>query len=123
MPPILRESAYGLGCTTWKCARVVLHYTQKKGVIGGVIRGPGACSGETMAVTFVMAMPTHATSLFSPARPRIYAGQRVGRGGGFPPLHAFRSGFLLFVITFVVLSAARSWLLRAEKAKGCDAKP
>ncbi len=66
-PPILRESAYGLGCTTWEVVgRVVLPYTQK-GVIGGIMLGLGRALGETMAVTFVIGnanrMPT---SLFSP---------------------------------------------------------
>lgn len=66
-PPILRESAYGLGCTTWEVVRkIVLPYTQK-GVIGGIMLGLGRALGETMAVTFVIGnanrMPT---SLFSP---------------------------------------------------------
>ena len=62
VPPILRESAYGLGCTTWEVVRrVVLPYTQK-GVIGGIMLGLGRALGETMAVTFVIGnanrMPT-----------------------------------------------------------------
>jgi phosphate transport system permease protein len=53
-PPILRESAYGLGCTTWEVVgKVVLPYTQK-GVIGGIMLGLGRALGETMAVTFVI---------------------------------------------------------------------
>ena len=54
VPPILRESAYGIGCTTWEVVRyIVLPYTQK-GVIGGVMLGLGRALGETMAVTFVI---------------------------------------------------------------------
>jgi phosphate transport system permease protein len=54
VPPILRESAYGVGCTTWEVVRyVVLPYTQK-GVIGGIMLGLGRALGETMAVTFVI---------------------------------------------------------------------
>jgi len=54
VPPILRESAYGVGCTTWEVVRyVVLPYTQQ-GVIGGVMLGLGRALGETMAVTFVI---------------------------------------------------------------------
>src|SRR3546814_9036591 len=54
VPPMLKESAYGLGCTTWEVVRhIVLPYT-KTGVIGGVMLGLGRALGETMAVTFVI---------------------------------------------------------------------
>src|SRR5262249_41750722 len=54
VPPVLKEAAYGLGCTTWEVARyVVLPYT-RVGVIGGVMLGLGRALGETMAVTFVI---------------------------------------------------------------------
>jgi phosphate transport system permease protein len=120
VPPILRESAYGLGCTTWEVVRrVVLPYTQK-GVIGGVMLGLGRALGETMAVTFVIGnsnrMPT---SLFSPGT--SIASTLANEFGEAADLHLstlFALGFLLFVITFIVLSAAKIMLLRAEKAKG-----
>ncbi len=119
-PPILRESAYGLGCTTWEVVRqVVLPYTQK-GVIGGVMLGLGRALGETMAVTFVIGnanrMPT---SLFSPGT--SIASVLANEFGEAEALHfstLFALGFLLFVITFVVLAMAKVMIMRAEKAKG-----
>ena len=119
-PPILRESAYGLGCTTWEVVRgIVLPYTQK-GVIGGIMLGLGRALGETMAVTFVIGnanrMPT---SLFSPGT--SIASTLANEFGEAADLHMsslFALGFLLFVITFVVLALAKWMINRAEKAKG-----
>lgn len=120
VPPILRESAYGLGCTTWEVVRkVVLPYTQK-GVIGGVMLGLGRALGETMAVTFVIGnanrMPT---SLFSPGT--SIASVLANEFGEAFDMHMhtlFALGFLLFGITFVVLALAKILVNRAEKAKG-----
>jgi phosphate transport system permease protein len=120
VPPILRESAYGLGCTTWEVVRkVVLPYTQK-GVIGGIMLGLGRALGETMAVTFVIGnanrMPS---SLFSPGT--SIASVLANEFGEAADLHLttlFALGFLLFVITFVVLSLAKIMIIRAERAKG-----
>jgi phosphate transport system permease protein len=120
VPPILRESAYGLGCTTWEVVRrVVLPYTQK-GVIGGVMLGLGRALGETMAVTFVIGnanrMPT---SLFSPGTSIASTlANEFGEAADFHISALFALGFLLFVITFIVLGLAKLMLLRAEKAKG-----
>ena len=120
VPPILRESAYGLGCTTWEVVRrVVLPYTQK-GVIGGIMLGLGRALGETMAVTFVIGnanrMPT---SLFSPGTSIASTlANEFGEAADFHLSTLFALGFLLFVITFLVLSAAKIMMLRAEKAKG-----
>ena len=119
-PPILRESAYGLGCTTWEVVRkVVLPYTQT-GVIGGVMLGLGRALGETMAVTFVIGnanrMPT---SLFSPGTSIASTlANEFGEADDFHISSLFALGFLLFVITFVVLAAAKIMINRAEKAKG-----
>ncbi|MCW5220073.1 phosphate ABC transporter permease subunit PstC [Verminephrobacter aporrectodeae subsp. tuberculatae] len=120
VPPILRESAYGLGCTTWEVVRrVVLPYTQK-GVVGGIMLGLGRALGETMAVTFVIGnanrMPT---SLFSPGT--SIASTLANEFGEAADTHLstlFALGFLLFVITFVVLSAAKLMMRRTEKVKG-----
>ena len=120
VPPILRESAYGLGCTTWEVVRkVVLPYTQK-GVIGGIMLGLGRALGETMAVTFVIGnanrMPT---SLFSPGT--SIASVLANEFGEAYEMHMstlFALGFLLFVITFVVLATAKVPVKRAERAKG-----
>jgi phosphate transport system permease protein len=120
VPPILRESAYGLGCTTWEVvSRVVLPYTQK-GVIGGIMLGLGRALGETMAVTFVIGnanrMPT---SLFSPGTSIASTlANEFGEAADFHLSTLFALGFLLFVITFIVLSLAKILMLRAEKAKG-----
>ena len=119
-PVILRESAYGLGCTTWEVVRqVVLPYTQK-GVIGGVMLGLGRALGETMAVTFVIGnanrMPS---SLFSPGTSiASVLANEFGEAEGLHFSTLFALGFLLFVITFVVLAAAKAMINRAEKAKG-----
>jgi phosphate transport system permease protein len=119
-PPILRESAYGLGCTTWEVVRkVVLPYTQK-GVVGGIMLGLGRALGETMAVTFVIGnanrMPT---SLYSPGT--SIASLLANEFGEAEALHfntLFALGLVLFIITFVVLALAKWMIIRAERAKG-----
>ena len=120
VPPILRESAYGLGCTTWEVVRyVVLPYTQK-GVVGGVMLGLGRALGETMAVTFVIGNSNKlSASLFSPGT--SIASTLANEFGEAADMHMsalFGLGFLLFVITFFVLAIAKVMLIRAEKAKG-----
>ena len=119
-PPILRESAYGLGCTTWEVVRkVVLPYTQT-GVIGGIMLGLGRALGETMAVTFVIGnanrMPN---SLFSPGTSiASLLANEFGEAEGLHFNTLFALGFLLFCITFVVLALAKWLIVRTEKAKG-----
>ena len=119
-PPILRESAYGLGCTTWEVIRnVVLPYTQT-GVISGIMLGLGRALGETMAVTFVIGnanrMPT---SLFSPGTSIASTlANEFGEAADFHIATLFALAFLLFVITFVVLAMAKVLINRTEKAKG-----
>jgi len=119
-PPILRESAYGLGCTTWEVvSKVVLPYTQK-GVIGGIMLGLGRALGETMAVTFVIGNANRMPgSLFSPGT--SIASVLANEFGEAEALHfntLFALGFLLFCITFVVLALAKWLIVRTEKAKG-----
>jgi phosphate transport system permease protein len=120
VPPVLRESAYGLGCTTSQVVRyIVLPYTQK-GVIGGVMLGLGRALGETMAVTFVIGNSQRITgSLFSPGS--SIASTLANEFGEAADLHMsalFSLGLLLFVITFVVLALAKLLIVRGEKAKG-----
>ena len=120
VPPILRESAYGLGCTTWEVVRrVVLPYTQK-GVIGGIMLGLGRALGETMAVTFVIGNSQRlSASLFSPGTSIASTlANEFGEAADFHLSTLFALGFLLFGITFVVLALAKLMLSRAEKAKG-----
>ena len=120
VPPILRESAYGLGCTTWEVVRrVVLPYTQK-GVIGGVMLGLGRALGETMAVTFVIGNSQRlSASLFSPGTSIASTlANEFGEAADFHLSTLFALGFLLFVITFIVLALAKLLIVRTEKAKG-----
>jgi len=120
VPPILRESAYGLGCTTWEVVRrVVLPYTQK-GVIGGVMLGLGRALGETMAVTFVIGNSNKlSSSLFAPGTSIASTlANEFGEAADFHISALFALGFLLFVITFFVLAIAKFLIIRGEKAKG-----
>jgi phosphate transport system permease protein len=119
-PPILRESAYGLGCTTWEVVRkVVLPYTQT-GVIGGIMLGLGRALGETMAVTFVIGNANRMPStLFSPGTSiASVLANEFGEAEGLHFNTLFALGFLLFCITFVVLAMAKWLIIRTEKAKG-----
>jgi phosphate transport system permease protein len=120
VPPVLRESAYGLGCTTWEVVRhIVLPYTQK-GVIGGIMLGLGRALGETMAVTFVIGNSNRlAASLFAPGTSIASTlANEFGEAQDFHISTLFALGLLLFVITFVVLSAAKILIIRSERAKG-----
>jgi len=120
VPPILRESAYGVGCTTWEVVRhVVLPYTQS-GVIGGIMLGLGRALGETMAVTFVIGNSQRLVpSLFAPGSSIASTlANEFAEAGDFHQATLFALGFLLFVITFVVLALAKWMILRNEKAKG-----
>ena len=117
-PPMLKESAYGIGCTTWEVVRnVVLPYT-KAGVIGGIMLGLGRALGETMAVTFIVGNTSaFSSSLFAPANTitSVLANEFAEAG----PLHQsalFYLGLVLFFITFVVLALSK--LLLAQLAKG-----
>ncbi len=120
VPAILRESAYGLGCTTWEVVRkIVWPYTQK-GVIGGIMLGMGRALGETMAVTFVIGNATRLPkSLFSNGTSiASLLANEFGEAADFHLSTLFALGFLLFVITFVVLALAKIMIKRGEKAKG-----
>ena len=120
VPPVLRESAYGLGCTTWEVVRyIVLPYTQK-GVIGGIMLGLGRALGETMAVTFVIGNSNRlSASLFAPGTSIASTlANEFGEAQDFHISALFALGLLLFLITFVVLSGAKLLLIRSEKAKG-----
>ncbi|WP_090129214.1 phosphate ABC transporter permease subunit PstC [Limnohabitans sp. Rim11] len=121
VPPILKESAYGIGCTTWEVVtKIVLPYT-KTGVVGGVMLGLGRALGETMAVTFVIGNAHKLSpSLFSPGN-SIASTLANEFGEAEPGLHyssLFALALALFVITLVVLSLAKWMLLRAEAKKG-----
>jgi phosphate transport system permease protein len=121
VPPVLKEAAYGLGCTTWEVVRYVeLPYT-RVGVIGGVMLGLGRALGETMAVTFVIgnAHKVHA-SLIAPGTTisATIANEFTEAVGDMYTSSLILLGLILFVITFVVLAVARYMLMRIEKRIG-----
>jgi len=121
VPPMLKESAYGLGCTTWEVARyIVLPYT-KAGVVGGIMLGLGRALGETMAVTFVIGNAQRILpSLFAPGR-SIASTLANQFGEAEPGLHfssLFALGLALFVITVTIPSLAKFMLIQMEKKQG-----
>jgi phosphate transport system permease protein len=121
VPPVLKEAAYGLGCTTWEVVRyVVLPYT-RVGVIGGVMLGLGRALGETMAVTFVIGNAHRvSSSLIAPGTTisATIANEFTEAVGDLYTSSLIALGFLLFVITFIVLAAARFMLARIERRIG-----
>lgn len=121
VPPVLKESAYGIGCTTWEVVKnVVLPYT-KTGVIGGIMLGLGRALGETMAVTFVIGNAHKLSpSLFSPGNSiaSTLANEFGEAEVGAHYSSLFALGLALFVITFVVLALAKIMLMRMEKKQG-----
>ena len=121
VPPVLKESAYGLGCTTWEVVRkIVLPYTQT-GVIGGIMLGLGRALGETMAVTFVIGNAHRiAASILAPGTTisAAIANEFSEAEGALYQSSLIALGLLLFVITFIVLAAARYMLLRLNQKAG-----
>jgi phosphate transport system permease protein len=121
VPPVLKEAAYGLGCTTWEVVRyVVLPYT-RVGVIGGVMLGLGRALGETMAVTFVIGNAHRvSSSLLAPGTTisATIANEFTEAIGDLYTSSLIALGLILFVITFIVLAAARYLLARIERRIG-----
>jgi phosphate transport system permease protein len=121
-PPMLKESAYALGSTTWEVVyRVVLPYT-KTGVIGGIMLGLGRALGETMAVTFVIGNfnQLDTFSLFAPANSitSALANEFAEAGEGLHQAALIYLGLVLFFITFVVLSFSKLLLARLRRNEG-----
>jgi phosphate transport system permease protein len=121
VPPVLKEAAYGVGCTTWEVVRnVVLPYT-RVGVIGGIMLGLGRALGETMAVTFVIGNAHKiSASLLAPGTTisATIANEFTEAVGDLYTSSLIALGLILFVITFIVLAAARYMLLRIERRIG-----
>jgi phosphate transport system permease protein len=121
-PPMLKESAYALGSTTWEVVwRVVLPYT-KTGVVGGIMVGLGRAIGETMAVTFVIGNfnQLNSLSLFEAAN-SITSALANEFGEAAPGLHQaslIYLGLVLFLITFIVLSISKLLLRQLKKREG-----
>ena len=120
VPVVLKEAAYGAGCTTWEVVwNVVIPYT-RVGVIGGVMLALGRALGETMAVAFVIGNAFKIqTSIFAPATTISAAiASEFAESDGLHQSSLILLGLLLFVLTFVVLAAARVMLMRLERNQG-----
>jgi phosphate transport system permease protein len=118
VPPVLKEAAYGVGCTTWEVVRhVVLPYA-RIGVIGGVMLALGRALGETMAVTFVIGNAHRiSASLLAPGTTisAVIANEFTEAVSPLYTSSLIELGLILFVITFIVLAIARYLLLRIER--------
>ena len=118
VPAVLKEATYGLGCTTWEVFKhVVLPYT-RVGVIGCVMLGLGRALGETMAVTFVIGNAhSISASILAPGTTisASIANEFTEAVGDLYTSSLIALGLILFVITFIVLAAARYLLLRLQK--------
>ena len=117
VPPVYKESAYGLGATTWEVMRgVVIPYTRVS-VVGGIMLGLGRALGETMAVTFVIGNANRITgSLFGPGNTiASLVALEFGESetGSLKLASLLALGFILFVLSFIVLATSR-YLLRSR---------
>ena len=121
VPPMLKESAYGIGCTTWEVvSNIVIPFT-RVGVIGGVMLGLGRALGETMAVTFVIGNAHKISpSLLAPGTTisASIANEFTEAVGDLYTSALIALGLILFMITFVVLAIARVMLMRLEIKAG-----
>lgn len=120
VPPMLKESAYGLGSTTWEVIwKVILPYT-RTGVIGSIMLGLGRALGETMAVTFVIGNAFQLpSSLFSPSTSIASAiANEFNEAGGLQKSSLIELGLLLFLITTTVLAISRLMILRMNNKEG-----
>jgi phosphate transport system permease protein len=121
-PTLLKESAYGLGATTWEVvSKVVLPYT-KAGVIGGIMLGLGRAIGETMAITFVIGNfnQLDSLSLFQAANSitSALANEFAEAAEGLHQAALMYLGLVLFFITFVVLTLSKVLLSQLKKKEG-----
>ncbi|MBC7202398.1 MAG: phosphate ABC transporter permease subunit PstC [Pusillimonas sp.] len=120
VPPLLKESAYGLGGTTWEVVwKVILPFT-KHGVVGGIMLGLGRALGETMAVTFVIGNAFNLPqSLFSPSNSIASAlANEFNEAGGMQKSALLELGLILFLITTVVLAFSKLLLMRLGRNDG-----
>ena len=118
VPDVLKESAYGLGATTWEVIWQVVAPHARTGIIGGVMLGLGRALGETMAVTFVIGNAHRiGSSLLAPGTTisASIANEFAEAVGDLYTSSLFALGALLFLITFVVIAAARLMLMRLSR--------
>jgi phosphate transport system permease protein len=121
VPPVFKEAAYGLGCTTWEVVRYVVLPYARVGVTGGVMLGLGRALGETMAVTFVIGNAHRISgSLLAPGTTisATIANEFTEAVGDLYTSALIALGLILFVITFIVLAAARYMLMRLNARIG-----
>ena len=121
-PVMMKESAYGIGCTTWEVIwNIVLPYT-RNGVIGGVMLGLGRALGETMAVTFIIGntYQLDSAALFMPgiSITSALANEFAEAETGLHTAALMELGLILFVITFIVLAISKFMTLRLSKNEG-----
>jgi phosphate transport system permease protein len=121
VPPVLKEAAYGVGCTTWEVVRYVVLPFTRVGVIGGIMLGLGRALGETMAVTFVIGNAHRiSASILAPGTTisATIANEFTEAVGDLYTSALIALGLILFGITFIVLAAARYMLMRIERRIG-----
>ena len=121
VPPVLKEAAYGTGCTTWEVVRYVVLPFTRVGVVGGIMLGLGRALGETMAVTFVIGNAHRiSASILAPGTTisATIANEFNEATGDLYTSSLISLGLILFVITFIVLSAARLMLMRIDQKLG-----
>jgi phosphate transport system permease protein len=121
VPPVLKEAAYGVGCTTWEVARYVVLPYARVGVIGGIMLGLGRALGETMAVTFVIGNAHRISgSILAPGTTisATIANEFTEAVGDLYTSSLIALGLILFLITFIVLAIARLLLMRLNARVG-----
>lgn len=121
VPPMLKEAAYGLGCTTWEVMWHVVLPFSRSGVVGGSMLALGRALGETMAVTFVIGNAHQiSTSLLAPGTTisAAIANEFTEAVGDKYPASLVALGLILFGITFVVLASAQLLLRGLERRAG-----
>jgi phosphate transport system permease protein len=121
VPPVLKEAAYGVGCTTWEVARYVVLPYARVGVIGGIMLGLGRALGETMAVTFVFGNAHRISgSILAPGTTisATIANEFTEAVGDLYTSSLIALGLILFLITFIVLAIARLLLMRLNARVG-----
>ena len=121
VPPVLKEAAYGVGCSTWEVMWYVVLPYARIGVIGGVMLSLGRALGETMAVTFVIGNAHKiSSSLLAPGTTisATIANEFTEAVGDLYTSSLIALGLILFMITFIVLAIARYLLMRIEQRVG-----
>jgi phosphate transport system permease protein len=121
VPGVLKEAAYGVGCTTWEVFRAVVVPYARVGVIGAIMLALGRALGETMAVTFVIGNAHRiSASVLAPGTTisATIANEFNEAVGDLYTSALIALGLILFVITFIVLAAARYMLMRIERRIG-----